>query len=70
MTSIPTTGGRDPLPYLKNVHAAVMTVGGWFDAEDAYGAYTPRKRARAESRRGQHSGRGALVPRPMGSRRG
>lgn len=29
---------RDPLPYLKNVHAAVMTVGGWFDAEDAYGA--------------------------------
>jgi putative CocE/NonD family hydrolase len=29
---------RDPLPYLKNIHAAVMTVGGWFDAEDAYGA--------------------------------
>jgi len=29
---------RDPLPYLKNVQAAVMTVGGWFDAEDAYGA--------------------------------
>jgi hypothetical protein len=29
---------RDPLPYLKNVHTAVMTVGGWFDAEDAYGA--------------------------------
>ena len=30
---------RDPLPYLRNVHAAVMTVGGWFDAEDAYGAF-------------------------------
>ena len=29
---------RNPLPYLKNVQAAVMTVGGWFDAEDAYGA--------------------------------
>ena len=29
---------RDPLPYLKNVQAAVMTVGGWFDAENAYGA--------------------------------
>ena len=29
---------RNPLPYLKKVQAAVMTVGGWFDAEDAYGA--------------------------------
>jgi putative CocE/NonD family hydrolase len=28
---------RDPLPYLKNIQAAVMTVGGWFDAEDVYG---------------------------------
>jgi len=28
---------RDPLPYLKNVKAAMMTVGGWFDAEDVYG---------------------------------
>jgi uncharacterized protein len=28
---------RDPLPYLKNIKAAVMTVGGWFDAEDVYG---------------------------------
>jgi putative CocE/NonD family hydrolase len=27
-----------PLPYLKNVKPAVMTVGGWFDAEDLYGA--------------------------------
>jgi len=38
---------RDPLPYLKNVQAAVMTVGGWFDAEDTYGAlhtsYTVRE---------------------------
>jgi len=28
---------RDPLPYLKNIKGAVMTVGGWFDAEDVYG---------------------------------
>jgi len=28
---------RDPTPYLKNVKPAVMTVGGWFDAEDLYG---------------------------------
>ena len=29
---------RDPRPHLKNVTPAVMTVGGWFDAEDLYGA--------------------------------
>lgn len=29
---------RDPQQYLKNVTPAVMTVGGWFDAEDMYGA--------------------------------
>jgi len=29
---------RDPRPYLINVTPAVMTVGGWFDAEDLYGA--------------------------------
>ncbi len=29
---------RTPLQYLKNVTPAVMTVGGWFDAEDLYGA--------------------------------
>lgn len=29
---------RNPLPFLKNVTPAVMTVGGWFDAEDLYGA--------------------------------
>jgi len=28
---------RDPSQYLKNVKPAVMTVGGWFDAEDLYG---------------------------------
>jgi putative CocE/NonD family hydrolase len=28
---------RTPLPYLKNIQTAVLTVGGWFDAEDLYG---------------------------------
>jgi putative CocE/NonD family hydrolase len=29
---------RNTRPHLKNVHCAVMTVGGWFDAEDLFGA--------------------------------
>lgn len=29
---------RDPRTYLRKVTPAVMTVGGWFDAEDLYGA--------------------------------
>jgi putative CocE/NonD family hydrolase len=29
---------RNVLPNLKNIHAAVMTVGGWYDDEDLYGA--------------------------------
>jgi len=28
---------RTPLPHLKNVKCAVLTVGGWYDAEDLYG---------------------------------
>jgi uncharacterized protein len=28
---------RTPLPHLKGITCAVMTVGGWFDAEDLYG---------------------------------
>lgn len=28
---------RNILPHLRDVHTAVMTVGGWFDAEDLYG---------------------------------
>jgi hypothetical protein len=28
---------RTPLPHLRNVRPAVMTVGGWFDAEDLWG---------------------------------
>jgi putative CocE/NonD family hydrolase len=29
--------GRSILPHLKGLHTAVLTVGGWFDAEDLYG---------------------------------
>jgi uncharacterized protein len=29
---------RNILPHLKNIHAAVMTVGGWYDNEDLFGA--------------------------------
>lgn len=28
---------RTPIPHLKNIKPAVMTVGGWFDQEDPYG---------------------------------
>jgi hypothetical protein len=31
---------RSIIPHLKNVNHAVMTVGGWFDAEDLYGPLT------------------------------
>jgi putative CocE/NonD family hydrolase len=34
---------RNTLPHLKNIKPAVMTVGGWFDAEDLYGALNTYK---------------------------
>ncbi len=34
---------RNLLPHLKNVKPAVLTVGGWFDAEDLYGALNTYK---------------------------
>jgi len=30
---------RDLAPHLKDIHCSVMTVGGWFDAEDLYGPF-------------------------------
>jgi putative CocE/NonD family hydrolase len=30
---------RNILPHLKNITSAVLTVGGWFDAEDLYGTF-------------------------------
>ncbi len=35
---------RSILPHLKNIKPAVMTVGGWFDAEDLYGPLNIYKR--------------------------
>ena len=34
---------RDTRPHLKNIKSAVMTVGGWFDAEDLFGALNTYK---------------------------
>ncbi len=34
---------RNLLPHLKNIKPAVMTVGGWFDAEDLFGALNTYK---------------------------
>ena len=34
---------RNLLPHLQNIKPAVMTVGGWFDAEDLYGALNTYK---------------------------
>jgi putative CocE/NonD family hydrolase len=40
---------RDLRPHLRNIKPAVMTVGGWFDAEDLFGALNTYKRIEANS---------------------
>jgi putative CocE/NonD family hydrolase len=40
---------RNLLPHLKNIKPAVMTVGGWFDAEDLYGPLNIYKRVQQNS---------------------
>jgi uncharacterized protein len=40
---------RDVRPHLRNLKPAVMTVGGWFDAEDLFGTLETYKRAEAQS---------------------
>lgn len=40
---------RNVLPHLKNIKPAVMTVGGWFDAEDLYGALKTYKAIEKQS---------------------
>ncbi|MDB4293265.1 CocE/NonD family hydrolase [Maribacter sp.] len=40
---------RSIIPHLKNVNHAVMTVGGWFDAEDLYGPLNIYKTVEATS---------------------
>jgi putative CocE/NonD family hydrolase len=45
---------RSLLPHLKDIQPAVMTVGGWFDAEDLYGALNTYKFVQRQSR-GAHN---------------
>ncbi|KPK83783.1 MAG: X-Pro dipeptidyl-peptidase [Bacteroides sp. SM23_62_1] len=40
---------RTPLPHLKNIKPAVLTVGGWFDAEDLYGPLNTYKAIEGQS---------------------
>ena len=40
---------RSTLPHLKNIKPAVMTVGGWFDAENLYGALNTYKSIEKQS---------------------
>ncbi len=40
---------RDLTPHLKNVRAAVLTVGGWFDAEDLHGTLKTYQSTRANN---------------------
>ncbi len=40
---------RNLLPHLKNIRPAVLTVGGWYDAEDLYGALNTYKAVARQS---------------------
>lgn len=46
---------RNILPHLKNITPAVMTVGGWFDAEDLYGPLNIYKTVEATSPKTQNT---------------
>lgn len=46
---------RNILPHLKNVEHAVMTVGGWFDAEDLYGPLSIYKAIEATSPKAENT---------------
>ena len=61
---------RNLRPHLKNIKPAVLTVGGWFDAEDLFGALETYQRDRdAEPRRHEHPGDGPVDPRRLVARR-
>ena len=58
---------RNLRPHLKNIKPAVMTVGGWFDAENLFGALeTYRERRVQKPRRDQRAGDGTMEPRRLG----
>ena len=42
-------------PHLKNVKVAVLTVGGWFDAEDAAGPFIVHRALEAQNKGGNHA---------------
>jgi len=42
-------------PHLKNVKAAVLTVGGWFDAEDAAGPFIVHRALEQQNKGGNHA---------------
>ncbi|MDB2606736.1 CocE/NonD family hydrolase [Zobellia sp.] len=46
---------RNILPHLKNIDHAVMTVGGWYDAEDLYGPLNIYKTVEATSPKAKNS---------------
>ena len=46
---------RSIIPHLKGIDHAVMTVGGWFDAEDLYGPLTIYKTIEAENQKAQNT---------------
>ena len=61
---------RDLRRHLKNIKPAVMTVGGWFDAEDLFGALNTYQGNRKEQpRRQQHAGDGSVVSRRLVAQR-
>ena len=61
---------RSLLPHLKDVRPAVLTVGGWFDAEDLFGITAGLPGTGAGRPRGARiSGHGTLGPRRLGRRR-
>ncbi len=45
---------RTPLPHLKDVEPAVLTVGGWFDPEDLWGALHTYKTIEEKSPKGEN----------------
>ena len=57
-------------PHLKNIKPAVMTVGGWFDAENLFGALETYRNVEAISpERDQRAGDGPVAPRRLEPRR-
>jgi predicted acyl esterase len=58
---------RNILPKLKNIKAAVMTVGGWYDNEDLFGASNLPAHRTPESGHLQRTRRRPLVSRRLGA---